>query len=230
MAQHPGELLERLTGALARRDPDQSLSGRLCESYRELAGADGAAITVDYNNPTRVTVCTTNSLVNRLEDLQDVLGEGPGHTASASGRIERCAVPGDPASRWPVFVESAREIVGSALIVAVPLQPETVVFGVITLYQSPPSPLALDRHDLQFLAHVVGVALLSDQDAASSNLTSGPWASRARIHQATGIVVAQLQVSPGDALAVLRAHAYGQQTTLAEIATAVVERRITFSL
>ena len=58
---------------------------------------------------------------------------------------------------------------------------------------------------------------------------SGPWLSRDTIHQATGMVVAQLRVSPEDALAVLRAHAYGQQATLSEIASAVVDRRVKFS-
>ncbi|MFC6148944.1 MULTISPECIES: GAF and ANTAR domain-containing protein [Mumia] len=214
-----------------RRDPDQPLSRRLCRSYRTLAGADGAAITVHYESANRVTLCATNEVADQLEDLQEVLGEGPGHTASTSGQIERCEVPGDAPSRWPLFVEAAREIVESALVVAVPMHSDTSVLGVITLYQSPQSrtPLSLARHDLQFLADVVGTALVNDQDAAAPDLAGGPWASRARIHQATGMVVAQMKVSPEDALAVLRAHAFGQQSTLSDIASAVVERRITFS-
>jgi hypothetical protein len=43
------------------------------------------------------------------------------------------------------------------------------------------------------------------------------------------MVVVQMRVSPDDALALLRAHAYGQQTTLGEIAQAVIERRISFT-
>jgi AmiR/NasT family two-component response regulator len=55
--------------------------------------------------------------------------------------------------------------------------------------------------------------------------TAGPWASRSQIHQATGMVVAQLRLSPEDALALLRAHAYAQDSTLAEIAASVVQKR-----
>jgi hypothetical protein len=222
------DLLERLTGAVTSKDPEAPLSGRLCESYRELAGADGAAITVDYERPSRVTLCTTDDVANRLEDLQDVLGEGPGHSASASGQIEICLVPAPTSSRWSVFVDAAQDLVRSAVIHAVPMHPDREVFGVITLYQcpQPDEPLALERHELQFLANVVGAALVGD--VPPPDVYQGPWASRSRIHQATGMVVAQMKLSPDDALALLRAHAYGQQTTLDQIASAVVERRITF--
>ncbi len=55
------------------------------------------------------------------------------------------------------------------------------------------------------------------------------WSKRAEIHQATGMVVAQLGVSPTDAFARLRAHAFTQGTTLAEVARAVVARRLRFT-
>ena len=222
------QLLERLTGAVSAKNPSEPLSGRLCEAYRELAGADGAAITVKYGSPSRVTLWTTDEIANRLEDLQDVLGEGPGHSASASGQIEICLVPAPTSSRWSVFVDAAQDLVPSATIHAVPMHPDREVFGVITLYQSSPSSasLVLERHELQFLANVVGAALVGD--VPPPDVHEGPWAARSSIHQATGMVVAQMKVSADDALALLRAHAYGQQTTLAEIAAAVIERRISF--
>jgi hypothetical protein len=43
------------------------------------------------------------------------------------------------------------------------------------------------------------------------------------------MVIAQLRVGPDDALAILRAHAYAHDTTLAEIAEQVVDRRLDFS-
>jgi hypothetical protein len=222
-----GDLLHRLTIGLTARDGTQPLSGRLCDVYRDLAGAEGAALTVRYQSTNRVTLSTTNEVARRLEDLQDVMGEGPGHTASESGQIEVCAVPGTASSRWSMFVEAAQDIIDQTTVHAVPMRPEVEVFGVITLYHDHGSRrLALERAQLQFLANVVGAVLLGDKEAVAA---SGPWLSRATIHQATGMVVAQLRVSPEDALAVLRAHAYGQQATLSEIASAVVERRVSFS-
>lgn len=224
-----GDLLQRLTSSLTTRDPKEPLSGRLCDAYRELAGVDAAALTVHYETSHRVTLSTTNDVAQRLEDLQDVVGEGPGHTAAASGQVEVCAVPGTASSRWSMFIEAAQDIVEPTVIHAVPMRPRLDVLGVITLYQSSrPDPLSLERSQLQFLANVVGAVLLGEADASSGE-TSGPWLSRATVHQATGMVIAQLGVSPDDALAVLKAHAYGQQTTLDEVATAVVARRVEFS-
>jgi hypothetical protein len=229
MAQF-GDLLHRLTESVATRDPQAPLSTRMCAAYVDLSGAAGAALTVDYTTPNRVTLCATTDVARRLEDLQDVLGEGPGHSAAESGQIELCAVPGSASSRWSIFVEAAQDVVPNATIHAVPMHPHHDVFGVITLYDDPAGGrrLALNGEHLQFLANVVGAALIGEAgDPATFN--SGPWASRARVHQATGMVVAQLRLSPEDALAVLRAHAYGQQSTLSEIASAVVERRLTFT-
>ena len=56
------------------------------------------------------------------------------------------------------------------------------------------------------------------------------WPARAKIHQATGMVIAQLKVSPDDALILIRAHAYAQGTTVAAVASALVERRLVFGL
>lgn len=228
---HDPDLLHRLTAAVARRGPDGPLSSRLCDSYRELADADAAALTVSYATSNRVTLCATNDVARRLEDLQDVVGEGPGHSAAESGQIEICMVPAGASPRWSMFVDAAEDVSPSTSIHAVPMQPGGQIFGVITLYQSPQraKPLGLQRQELQFLADVVGAALLNDPGASEVS-PDGPWSSRALVHQATGMVVAQLQLPPDDALAILRAHAYAQQTTLSEIASAVVQRRIEFPI
>jgi hypothetical protein len=224
-----GDLVVRLTAAIAARDAGAPLSDRLCDSYRELAGANGAAITVRYEEPERVTLCATDDRAAQLEDLQDVLGEGPGHSAAVSGQIELCLVPATASSRWSIFVDAAQDVVSSAAIHAIPMHPESAVFGVITLYQSPQPDVALElgRNELQFLANVVGAALVSE-GASLDDLNTGPWASRAKVHQATGMVVAQMKIGPDDALALLRAHAYAQQMTLTDLASAIVERRVRF--
>ncbi len=53
--------------------------------------------------------------------------------------------------------------------------------------------------------------------------------SRAEIHQATGMVLAQLGFSATDALARLRAHAFVEQRLLIDVAEDVVARRLTFT-
>ena len=69
------------------------------------------------------------------------------------------------------------------------------------------------------LADTVGLSLLGDLDSLD-------WAPRAEVHQATGMVTAQLRIPPGDALAVLRAHAYAQGTTVAAVASDLLDGRL----
>jgi AmiR/NasT family two-component response regulator len=48
------------------------------------------------------------------------------------------------------------------------------------------------------------------------------------VHQATGMVIAQMNLPPEDALAILKAHAYALNTTLADVAGRVLRRELDF--
>ena len=63
------------------------------------------------------------------------------------------------------------------------------------------------------VAKVLTAALLAD-GPTQHDLGQGPWAERAEVHQATGMVVAQLGVPESDALALLRAHAYSHDQSV----------------
>jgi hypothetical protein len=223
-----GDLLARLTTAVAQAPPAASLTDRLCMAFRDLAGASAAAFTIWYGEPHRITLAATHPSAARLEDLQDVIGEGPGHAAWVSGDIETGTVPDpDSVARWPMFIEAAADVLAQVVIRAVPMRPWERSFGVATLYQlaGPPTDLLLGDDQLTFLASAIGAALIRDAGAQDEEDATGPWASRAEVHQATGMVVAQLHISPEDALALLRAHAYAHDSTLAAIASSVVKQR-----
>ena len=55
------------------------------------------------------------------------------------------------------------------------------------------------------------------------------WSRHAEIHQATGMVLVQLDISATDALARLRAHAFVHQRLLIDVARDVVDRRLVFT-
>jgi ANTAR domain/GAF domain len=223
-------VLAQLARAMAGRDHQSPLPLRLCQASVEILDTDGGAITLAYTGSERVTLCTTDAVAARLEDLQDVLGQGPGREAYTSGSaIIANLDPDDPSSHWLMFADAAYAALGfAATVYAFPIRPETNVLGVLTLYQARTRPLAQDINSAQFLADALGAALLRDPDS-QTEMAPGPWATRAQIHQATGIVIAQLQIGPEDALALLRAHAYAYDTTLDAIAAEVVQRRLDFS-
>jgi len=222
-------VLAQLARVVASEGSDQPLPVRLCQASIAILGADGAAITLSYTEAARLTVCATDETSARLEDLQDVLGEGPGPDAYRTGRIVRAELAKDESRRWPTFAAAAQAVVGPAAISALPIRPGMDVLGVLTLYQLPARPLEREPAVAQFLADAVGAALLRD-GGLQDDLGAGPWSARAQVDQATGMVVAQLGVSPEDAVALLRAHAYADNASMATIAAEIIERRLDFSL
>lgn len=78
-------LLARLATIVADEATRRPLTVRLCEACLTMLGGDGASITVEASRTDRVTLCATDDAAAALEDLQEVLGEGPGKDAYRSG-------------------------------------------------------------------------------------------------------------------------------------------------
>jgi hypothetical protein len=223
----PTALITRLARLVADGDVDQPLETRLALAYLSVLGGDGAAITLSYTHPDRITLCTTDDTAARLEDLQDVLGEGPGPTAYETGTITVADLNTDH-SPWPLFTDEARTIPGTALVQAVPIRPGTSVLGVITIHYATAGDLP-DAGQAQFLADTIGAALVKGSPTHDDEWHRSSWSSRSEIHQATGMVVAQLRIGPDDALALLRAHAFSHNLPLTEVAALLISRRLHFS-
>jgi hypothetical protein len=174
-----------------------------------------------------MTVCTTDAVAARLEDLQEVLGEGPGWEAARTlTLIESDLVE---ASEWPSFSAQAVREVGALTMYCVPMRPRSHFIGVLTLHVATDRAGAADPAVIQFLADTVGAALLRDHPGDQFEV-EGPWALRAKVHQATGMIAAQLQLDAEDGMAVLRAHAFAHETSIDHVAEDLVERRLTFGL
>src|SRR4051812_48051968 len=225
-------VLVELARVVAQQDSRSSLPERLCAAAVAITGATGASLTVAYTAPHRVTLCSTDEVSARLEDLQDVLGQGPGPSAYRSGnqvRMDIGPAPGDGFDeRWPAFDDAARAAFGSVEVIAIPIHPDSDVLGVLTYHQPHLAPERLDEASTQFLADAVGVALLKDPDELAPD-SGGPWANRASVHQATGMVIAQLKIGADDALALLRAHAFAHGWPLARVARSVLEGHLDFA-
>jgi hypothetical protein len=220
-------VLAELARVLATQSSRLPLAHRLCMSATFVLGAEGGAITLAYTAEDRVTLCTTDERAERLEDLQDVLGQGPGPTAYSTGRQTRAVLGTGGDERWPEFDRVATATLGRMDIRAIPMRPHASVLGVLTCHLPESTDRTFDEATAQFLADAVAVALLQDPDAFVTD-SAGPWSSRAQIHQATGMVVAQLRVSTGDALALLRAHAFAADTSLQQVAASVLRRELDF--
>ena len=150
-------MLAELARVVARQDARRNLSERLCAAAVTIAGATGASLTDPYTTPHRVTLCSTDDLSARLEDLQDVLGQGPGPSAYTHRRSgEQMDIGPGPDEgfddRWPQFDEAARAAFTSLQVIAVPIQPDSEVLGVLTYHQPHLLREHLDATTTQFLA------------------------------------------------------------------------------
>ena len=165
-------------------------------------------------------------------ELQFELGEGPCLEASASGTavlLPDLAVDG--AVRWPVFTAAAAPGVRAEF--CFPLGVGTTCIGVFDLYRDQPGPLS-DEHlaDAIIAADVARDAMLYLQEPPGhpglAALLEAVGMDRIVVHQATGMVAAQLDETPSDALARLRATAFESGRSIYDIAQDVVERRVRF--
>jgi hypothetical protein len=158
----------------------------------------------------------------QIEDLQEVLGEGPVQLALEQDRLVVSPVEGAAPAEFPMFAQMMGSIGGGTVTAyAAPMRVRGKVVGVLSLYTTG-GRLSHGLVDVQFLADAVGSALLEDVEPLD-------WSVQARIHQATGMVTAQLRIPPTDALAVLRAHAFARSSTLQDVVADVLARRLDFA-
>jgi hypothetical protein len=219
------DLLAHLTRVAAKAPASSPLALRLCVALNDIVGVDGSSLSVGYGTNNRTVLCSTDPVAERIEDLQDVLREGPGLDAHRFARPIVAEAP-EVAARWPMVAQALKDWGQPCSLVAVPVRPGSDVLGVITMHRSRPPALSVDLEEARFLADAIGVAVLSgfERDEPAERL----WSVRDRVNQAVGMVVAQLRLPPDDALAVLRAHAFAHDTSVQSIATAVLDGELVF--
>lgn len=222
-------ILTRLVGAGA---PDLE-SKRLCEVCAEVTETSGAAIMLMSDDVSRVSLCTTNAVSARIDELEFGLGEGPGVDAQQQDRpvLEPdLAAPVNP--RWLAFTGGALEA-GARAVFGFPLRLGAIRLGALHLYRDRPGPLTDEQHaDALVMADVVARTILMWQANAPPGQLAEELDAGADfqyvVHQAAGMISAQLQVSVGQALVRLRAYAFGHDRPLREVAEDVIDRRLRF--
>jgi hypothetical protein len=208
----------------------------LCAAAVAEMDVDGAAITV-LAGPTRQdTLHSSNRSAGDLEEWQLILGQGPCLDAFAGGGPVLAADLEAPyyLSRWPAFAAAALDG-GARALFALPMQVGAIRLGVFSLYRSTPGGLSpLELADALAYADAAVQLLLDATAGVTPDAAEFAWqgidptAHRAQVHQATGMVLAQLGGGADAAFARLRAYAYSHDRTLGDVARDVVERRLRF--
>jgi len=219
--------IERIFDAVTAQ-PDGPIAGRLCTAAEQLLAAPGVSMALASSTGLLETVAGTAD--GRSGDLlQTELGEGPTHDAYGLGwpviaedlRADRT---------WPLFGAAAVAI-GLRSMFAFPMRRGSIRIGALTLSRRSAGGLDDEQYAdaLVFARLAFDLILALQSENAPDELDErfvDSMANTAGIHQATGVIAAQLGISVGSALAVLRAHAYAEERSLRDVAVDVVARRL----
>ncbi|HVT76864.1 MAG TPA: GAF and ANTAR domain-containing protein [Acidimicrobiales bacterium] len=200
----------------------------VCASATEMTGA---GIMLMAGDSPRGSVCSSNHTSAELEELQFLLGEGPCVDAYNFDRpvLEPdLSAPEEP--RWVEFSRGALAA-GAQAVFGFPMQVGAVRLGALNLYRDRPGPLSHDQHaDALVMAGVAARDVLAMQaDAPEGAIPSELEATgnfRFVVHQATGMVAAQLDVNVSEAMIRLRSYAFAHDRPLIDVADDVVTRRL----
>jgi len=209
-------------------------SDDLCGPFLAAVPVSGAVISTLGNPLGTQTVCATSELAARVDEIQIDFGEGPCWDARRTGRL--VSIPdlaSEVGGEWPNIRTELREL-GIGSIHAFPLAVGPLTVGSVDIY----SMVASTLHPLE-VANVTSLSAIAarqvlrraQEDAESSDeqMPGGPY-SRREVHQASGMVAAQLNITVDDALVVLRGHAFAEGTSVRDVAEEVVGRRLDFGV
>jgi len=212
---------------------DQTTRSALCDLYVELVPVSGASITVFRHPGAQATICASDELSAALDQLQFDLGEGPRWETARTGLASQSLnLLHDAHPKWPIFGAAAAKL-GVGAIFSFPISMGTQMFGVADLYRQLPGPLDAEatvraRNVSRQVA--APAAQFARRSASSAEEAVGAAAAlRREVHQATGMILMQLETDATAALAALRAYAFAHGRSVDDVARDVVARRIDFS-
>ena len=174
---------------------------------------------------------SSDALAAAIQNEEFTLGEGPATEVRRQGRPVLVSDLSDVASDWPQFVPAAVGL-GIRALYAVPLRIGAVDLGVLVLGGATPRAMASQEvADSLLLGDLISRLVLDLQAGVTSE--SLAWAldatdSRTVVHQATGMIAAQLDVGVAEALVRLRANAFATDRPIDQVATEVITRRRRF--
>jgi ANTAR domain-containing protein/GAF domain-containing protein len=217
--------------ACARREGVPASSRHVVVACAEALAAAGVCLSLARDSSPYEPVLASAPVAEALEELQFTLGQGPGiDAATGRGLVLADDLAGPGAHRlWPAFAPAAADR-GVRGMFAFPVAVGAALIGVLDVYRLQPGPLTAEELAQGLMFADVALVLTLD---AWGGITARPdgvadaalSARRAQVHQATGMVAAQLGVAVPDALALLRAHAYANGLGLADLAAEVLARR-----
>ena len=220
--------------AMEAIDRSAATPAGFCRPFVDLFPVTGASVSTVGNFLGSETLSASDDIAARLDELQFDLGEGPCWDAVRSGRavLEPDFARGRVADALARVLAAAMSDVDAALDLRVPARGGAAadrssrpLLGRSGRPRPEPGEQAdamagaIGRHVLRQALGAVG----RDYDY------NGNAYSRRVVHQATGMVLAQLDISADDARLVIQGHAFAASRSMMEVAQDILDGRIDFA-
>jgi hypothetical protein len=230
-AEEQCRVADTLAEAL-RGVPPEDAPATMCRLCLRLLPITGVSVSLQgAGTGTDTLLCASDSVAAQLAEIQYTLGEGPCLQARtlqapvfASDLLDAQQV-----RRWPVFAAQAVRA-GAKAVFSVPLGSSVRTLGTMDMYRREAGPLSdSDLHVALLAADAVNAGIAAVNSGARRPEEVVAWlkgaeTDREEVHQATGMIMVQLAVTPEEALARLRARAFAQGRTASELARDIVNR------
>lgn len=207
-----------------------SLDADLCRPFVDVFHVSGASVSTLGDPLGSETICASDPAAARLDEIQLDLGEGPCWEALAERRpILEPDLRSSTHRTWPVVRQAFSEA-GLGAVFAFPLVVAGIPVGAIDLYSEAAAELSDQQVvDASALSRILARRILRRALSAIDSERPSSDYPRREVHQATGMVLAQLGIGADDALLVLRGHAFASGRPLREVAADVVARTLDFT-
>lgn len=210
-------------------------SADLCEPFLRVLGLQSAALSTLGDPFGSETVCSSDEHAAQLDEIQIDLGEGPCWQAlSLHAPVLEPDLEHSSNTSWPSAMIALRET-GLGAVFAFPLVVAGIDVGAIDLYSRTPTELSDQQvRDTTMLSTVLArqvfhrAVLAAERRSEDAGRGDETW-SRREVHQATGMVLAQMRLTPQDASLVIRGHAFATGRTVLDVARDVIDRTLDFS-
>jgi hypothetical protein len=183
--------------------PDDGLS----EPFRQAIPIGGVSVSSFGAIGTNETISASDDTASRVDEVQH------------------------PNAEWLAFNDAVRAEAVRAVF-AFPIVFGPFPLGAVDVYA--PDPTDLDHEQVEIasaLATAMGrrvlrrvVQAVEDDDAL---VDRNPF-SRRVVHQATGVVLAQLDITPDDATLLIQGHAFARKTSMRQIAEEIISGAVRF--
>lgn len=199
---------------------------RLSWAAGQVLQGDGAGLSLSVDQALRFPWGASNEAAALAEQFQFTAGQGPCLDAFSGGQAvmaSRLVI-----SRfWPGFAESFLGQTPFRSVFATPIG----TIGVLDVFfRAEQGALAVDVGVAEIVAREIWLVLseseslvATDPQTGALSATNGP---RSQVPVAVGVLVAALELTAPDALAVLRAHAFAGGRSVDDVAVDVVDGRL----